>query len=301
MRPITFVLAPLLLALAQPLGAEPQPLKLSDGDRVVFVGSTIVERDQEYGFFETYLHQLFPAANFTFRNLGWSGDTVWGEARAEFGPPTDGYKRLVTEVIAAKPTLLLIAYGMNESFDGEAGLAKFVQQYNTLLNDLAKTNAKIWLIAPNRHEDLGRPLPDPTEHNKQLKAYTEAIANIASQRGYGFVSLYDLLPTDRPLTDNGIHFTQVGYATFGGLLAGKLAGVPTPTITDPTGFVQVRKLINQKNREYFHRWRPQNDTYIFLFRKNEQGQNAVEIPQFDPIVAKLEAQIADLIKTRRWK
>src|SRR5947199_4331517 len=147
-----------LLAFAPPLIAEPEPLKLADGDRVVFVGSTIVERDQEYGFFETYLHQLFPAANFNYRTLGWSGDTVWGGARAEFGPPTDGYKRLVTEVTAAKPTVLLIAYGMNESFDGEAGLAKFVQQYNTLLNDLAKTNAKIWLIGPNRHEDLGRPL-----------------------------------------------------------------------------------------------------------------------------------------------
>jgi lysophospholipase L1-like esterase len=289
-----------LVALAPPVIAEPEPLRLTDDDRVVFVGSTIVERDQEYGFFETYLHQLFPTANFTYRNFGWSGDTVWGEARAEFGPPEDGYKRLVSEVTSARPTVLLIAYGMNESFEGEAGLAKFAQQYNTLLNDLTKTDAKIWLIGPNRHEDLGRPLPDPVEHNKQLKAYSDAIAGIAAQRRCGFVSLYDLLPADRALTDNGIHFTQVGYATFGAMLASKLAGTATPTINDPTGFVQIRKLVNQKNREYFYRWRPQNDTYIYLFRKHEQGQNAVEIPQFDPIVAKLEAQIADVIKSRGW-
>src|SRR5205823_2738418 len=109
----------------------------------------------------------------------------------------------------------------------------------TLLNDLSKTNAKIWLIGPNRHEDLGRPLPDPAEHNKQLKAYSDAIAAVASQRGCGFVSLYDLLSSDRTLTDNGIHFTQVGHATVGALLAGKLAAVPAPIITDPMGFMQV--------------------------------------------------------------
>ena len=47
----------------------------------------------------------------------------------------------------------------------------------------------------------------------------------------------------------------------------------------------------EKNRLYFHRWRPENETYIFGFRKKEQGQNAVEIPQFDPLVAAKEAEI----------
>jgi hypothetical protein len=35
-------------------------------------------------------------------------------------------------------------------------------------------------------------------------------------------------------------------------------------------------------------------TYLFGFRKHEQGQNAREIPQFDPLVAKQEAEIARL-------
>ena len=47
----------------------------------------------------------------------------------------------------------------------------------------------------------------------------------------------------------------------------------------------VRATINAKNELYFHRWRPQNVTYLFGFRKHEQGNNAVEIPQFDPLVA----------------
>ena len=39
-----------------------------------------------------------------------------------------------------------------------------------------------------------------------------------------------------------------------------------------------------KNELFFHRWRPANSTYLFGFRKHEQGQNAKEIPEFDPLI-----------------
>src|SRR5439155_6089598 len=42
---------------------------------------------------------------------------------------------------------------------------------------------------------------------------------------------------------------------------------------------KLRQTIIDKNRLYFYRWRPQNETYLFGFRKQEQGQNAREIPQ----------------------
>ena len=45
----------------------------------------------------------------------------------------------------------------------------------------------------------------------------------------------------------------------------------------------LRQTIVKKNELFFHRWRPQNNTYLFLFRKHEQGQNAKEIPEFDPL------------------
>jgi hypothetical protein len=59
---------------------------------------------------------------------------------------------------------------------------------------------------------------------------------------------------------------------------------------------QIRQLVKRKNELFFHRWRPQNETYLFGFRKHEQGNNAVEIPQFDPLVAEIEAQIDTLKK-----
>ena len=58
-----------------------------DGDRVVFLGSAFIERLQNTGYLETMLTAAIPSKNITFRNLGWSGDTVWGDARAPLRQP----------------------------------------------------------------------------------------------------------------------------------------------------------------------------------------------------------------------
>jgi len=50
----------------------------------------------------------------------------------------------------------------------------------------------------------------------------------------------------------------------------------------------------KKNEMFFHRWRPANWTYLFGFRKHEQGQNAGEIPQFDPLIKEWEERIRKL-------
>ena len=57
---------------------------------------------------------------------------------------------------------------------------------------------------------------------------------------------------------------------------------------------ELRQAIIEKNRLYFHRWRPQNETYLFGFRKHEQGQTAAEVPKFDPLIEELETKIAKL-------
>jgi lysophospholipase L1-like esterase len=361
-----------------------QPFTLADGDRVVLIGSTFIEREQSHGYWETALTRRFPRSPVFFRNLGWSGDTVWGHARAGFGSQVDGFKHLKEHVLALKPTVLIVGYGTNESFDGATGLPRFVAGLETLLETLAPTRARLVLLSPLRQEDLGRPLPDPAKHNKDLRLYADAIRDVAKKRGAFFVDLFDLVPDGTkstppmPLTDYGIHLTPWGYwksapalerglglgeATWqvtlrvGGRTAraegaevkvlqsrpleftvtdellplppapgtvaapsdrtirvrGLALGHYTLTIdgqevaTAPAAawaagiaisrgpeFEQaekLRKAIVAKNEQYFHRWRPQNETYLFGFRKGEQGRNAVEIPQFDPFIQKLEAEI----------
>lgn len=58
---------------------------------------------------------------------------------------------------------------------------------------------------------------------------------------------------------------------------------------------QLRETIKKKNALFFHQWRPQNETYIRGFRKHEQGQNAADLPKFDPFIESEEMKI-DLLK-----
>src|SRR5436309_3177642 len=114
----------LLLALLHPAAyaaGSPQRVEaadrfeLRDGDRVVRIGNTLVEREQSYGYWETLLTLHHPDRKVIFRNLGWSGDTVWGEARAGFGTVDHGFKQLIDGVKGLKPTVLFVCYGTNES------------------------------------------------------------------------------------------------------------------------------------------------------------------------------------------
>ena len=57
---------------------------------------------------------------------------------------------------------------------------------------------------------------------------------------------------------------------------------------------QLQEAIVRKNQLFFYRWRPANYTYLFGFRKREQGNNAKEIPEFDPLIATAEKHIDEL-------
>ena len=398
--PVNRSIVPLGVAMAIVIGQASatigQSFQLLDGDRVVLIGGTMIERDQSTGYLEARLTLRHPDRSITFRNLGWSGDTVEGISRAGFGPPADGYKHLVDHVLALKPTVILLGYGANEAFEGAAGLPRFLQDLDKLLKAIEPTRARLVFLSPTRQEDLGPPLPDPTRHNAELVLYGAALKAEAEKRGTMFVDLFGLLPDGsratprRPLTNNGLHFTPYGYwraaeavekalvppgrisevggspgglepvsvsigdfmTEFSGLeeipagvrfrLLDEMLPTPPPPADDHNGSRQsrvfafsglkpgrhalkvdgkpvvsvdaeawkkgvaitrgpefdqseaLRSAIVAKNELYFHRWRPQNETYLFGFRKHEQGQNAREIPQFDPLVAAKEAEIARL-------
>jgi lysophospholipase L1-like esterase len=368
--------------------------ELKDGDRVVLIGDTLIERDQQFGYLETVLTAKGPRMNITFRNLGWSGDNVRGASRSGFGPEAEGTRLLKEQVVALKPTVVIVGYGMADSFEGEAGLPRFVEGLTALVDVIEQSGARVVLLSPIAHEDRGRPLPDPTPHNKDLMKYAVAIGEIAKARKAAFVDLFEYTylnvlarQKDRKLikpfmTDDGIHLNELGsYAlslfaadglgarpfernggpiviedgkvveargtTVSGLVATPdgvrfelldeclpypllppeitntyfrrfyISGLKpgryvlkadghaavaanaeewkdSVVVTKGPEFDQVdalRRVINEKNRLYFYRWRPQNETYLFGFRKHEQGNNAREVPLFDPLVEEKEKEI----------
>jgi lysophospholipase L1-like esterase len=295
MRPSLIV--PLLLSMlfvAQRVFAGEKPLTLPDNPRVAFIGNTLVERDAEQGYFETRLILAFPEKEIVFRNLGWSGDTVRGEARAGFGQPVDGFNRLTKHVAELRPNVIFLNYGLNESYAGPAGLPAFQSDLSKLLDVLTTDGAAVVLFSIMAQENLGPPLPDPEAQNQNIRLYNAALARAASQRGLRYVDLYDVpvafakANPGRHFTSNEIHPTPAGSAFMAGQMARRL-GLPDRPWNERAE--RVRRLTIEKNRLYFHRWRPQNETYIFGFRKKEQGRNAVEIPQFDPLVGGKEAEI----------
>lgn len=61
----------------------------------------------------------------------------------------------------------------------------------------------------------------------------------------------------------------------------------------------LRRAVVRKNELHFHQWRPQNQTYLFGFRKHEQGRNAAEIERFDRLIREAEEEI-NRLKRPRW-
>ena len=393
------VLLACVIGAALPLcaGAEDEPkVPFRDSERIALIGNEFFDKEQDQSYIETALTTRFPDKNLVLRNLGYSGDTVRGDARAlcagwaNFGPADQGFERLRKQVRDARPTLIFVAYGMNESFEGAKGLSHFREGYVRLLNMLeSETKARIVLVTPIMHEQLPPPLPDASGHNKDLALYSDAIRELAAERHDAVVDLFDAMSRTHqqngrePLTRDGIHLTAYGYWHIANLferLLGygprewrievnaktgqhsatgvKLSDVKTaeglrftaqdqilPLAPSPTGEIdlsvarvlkvtglapahyvlrcddaeiaaadatqwgagvplkggpdakqeeQLRKLVIAKNAEYFNFWRPENDTYIFGYRKHEQGQNGVEVPRFVPLVEQKDAEIARL-------
>jgi hypothetical protein len=160
----------------------PSPLNLKDGDRVVLIGDTLIERDQQYGYLETVITLAHPDKNITFRNLGWSGDTVRGLSRAGFDPPEAGFRELAKQLTVARPSVVIVGYGMADSFVGKEGLSRFINGLEALLDLISTMKARVVLLSPIAHEDLGRPLPDPAVHNRDLRLYRDAIRDVARHR-----------------------------------------------------------------------------------------------------------------------
>ena len=151
-----------------------------------------VERMQAHGYLEMLL-TVGHSGRVTFRNLGWSGDTVFGDARAVFGKRQDGFKRLVGDVTAAKPTVIIVAYGANEAHAGKAGLPEFEQGAARLFDSLKPTGARFIVLLPYLYgEGLARPSVI-ADFNAKLSLYRQSMRRLAHGRGYPVLDLEEVL------------------------------------------------------------------------------------------------------------
>ena len=220
------------------------------GERVVFIGNGLAERDVYYSRMETELHLRYPAQQLVVRNMGRSGDTPafrphparksqWAfpggekfhpELALHFGtgffPTPDQWLTYL------QADTILAFFGYNESFDGPERAANFETELDafakhTLSKAYNGTAApRLVLVSPIAFENLSakRDLPDGKKENASLELYTAAMERVAKANGLTFVDLFH--PTlasyakrTLPFTINGFAPTDAAYAEIGALLA----------------------------------------------------------------------------------
>lgn len=280
----------------------PRSFTFKDGDRLVLIGNTVFEREQRYGAFEPRLGLALGDTKVSVRNLAWSADTVFGHARSYFGPPEEGLQRLAGHIEMLKPTVAMLCYGSELAFERLSGLPDFLTGYRGLIEIVrAKSpGVRIIIVAPPPLETLRPPLPDLEAENKNLSSLRDALHTFAIAQNAYFIDAFELMgglpkrsgPVSKPLTENGVHYTREGYEKLAAKLVEGL-GLHVPAAPAPA-LENLRRAVIAKDTLFFNRWRPHNETYLFGFRKHEQGQNAKEIPMFDPLIAQGDENIQKL-------
>ena len=280
----------------------PRSFTFKDGDRLVLIGNTVFEREQRYGAFEPRLGLALGDTKVSVRNLAWSADTVFGHARSYFGPPEEGLQRLAGHIEMLKPTVAMLCYGSELAFERLSGLPDFLTGYRGLIEIVrAKSpGVRIIIVAPPPLETLRPPLPDLEAENKNLSSLRDALHTFAIAQNAYFIDAFELMgglpkrsgPVSKPLTENGVHYTREGYEKLAAKLIEGL-GLRVPAAPAPA-LENLRRAVIAKDTLFFNRWRPHNETYLFGFRKHEQGQNAKEIPMFDPLIAQGDENIQKL-------
>ena len=254
---------------------------LKPNDRVAIVGGTFAERMQSSGSFEAELQCRRPEWKLSFRNLGWSGDDVHGIARKRFDGPEDGFQRLLRDVQTADPTVVLVTYGFAEASDGQSAVARFEPGLLRLIDELVKQKRRIILLTP-----VAMPGFRVEGYHQLISECRSIIQRVGSERKLPVVAI-EWAPSDSSLTEDRLLPNSRGYAEYAAIAADSLVG--GGPCEKPR--VKLRELVSRKNQLFFHRYRPQNETYLFLFRKHEQGNNASEIPQFDPLIRSADEAI----------
>ncbi|MEM8669669.1 MAG: GDSL-type esterase/lipase family protein [Planctomycetota bacterium] len=253
---------------------------LRPGDRVALLGGTWVERAQIDGSIEAEWQARRPDWKLSVRNLGWSGDDVHGLARKRFDSPEDGFQRLLQDIETADPTVVLVAYGFSEASNGRESVERFESGLRRLVKAIQGQQRRIVLMTP-----FAMPGYRVKEYDRWMRQCRQIVAGVAGELDVELLSI-DWMPTDEELTKDRLLPNAAGFAALANPIAERMVGGKDATPNDA-----LKQLIVSKNQLFFHRYRPQNETYLFLFRKHEQGNNAVEIPQFDPLIRQSDERI----------
>jgi len=258
MKKITTLLV-LSLALALNTRAQTiQPFKA--GDRIAFVGNSITDGGHYHSYIWLYYMTHFPAMRITCFNAGIGGDAV-----------NQIYDRFDADVLAKKPNVLTLTWGMNDSGyfewfrkDAQEFMDKRLEQtFKTygLLEDKLKQRPDIRKIII-----LGTPYDETTKSNpknlypKKSNQFSRIInfqEEAAKKNGWSIVdfyhpvtainlreqakdSLFSLTPNDRVHPDNDGHLVMA-------YLFLKAQGLANKPVADISVSAKSKKILKAEN------------------------------------------------------
>ncbi|MBM4013994.1 MAG: hypothetical protein FJ293_03390, partial [Planctomycetes bacterium] len=290
---VSSTLAALLFATESLPAQEPPRSLLRKGDRIALIGGAMVERLQHDGWFEASLHASLPDHELVVRNLGFSADTLTVRQRtASFGSPDEWLTRVGA-------TLVVAAFGFNESFAGSAGLPQFRHDLTLFLDHLAalscggNTPPRVVLVSPIAFEPQAEPLrPDAAAMNAQLASYAGAVRELATARGVPFVDAFAPMArayaaSTAPLTLNGIHLNDAGNRVLTDVLVAALAGRTAPPPVAP-----LLERTREKALLWFNRYQATDGYNVYGGRSSLSYDGVTNFTVLQREMEILDAQVA---------
>ena len=272
-RPLLFAGVLLMLTAC----SRDADIELQEGDRIALIGNSLAERMQHDGWLETYLQATHPDHNFVIRNLGYSGDQVHYRPRAH-----QGFGESDTHLAKMKANVIFSFFGYNESFNDKP--EEFKDQLRAFINHTRKQKydsvnvPRVVLFSPIAHENLeDKNLPDGSENNRRLAAYTKAMAEVAEEMDVMFVDLFDATrkmyeTSDRRLTINGIHLNEEGNRQVALYFTESVLGHELDM--EQRQLDSLRSAVVEKNTYWFRKYRTVSGNDVWGTRSSQDGNLA---------------------------
>ena len=206
-----------LVAMASRAAAAADPVTLAKGDRVVFFGDSITQGAVGPKGYITVLGKLLaekhPELSVELIGAGISGHKV-----------PDLQKRIDRDVLAKKPTIVVIYIGINDVWHGQKDPARgtlpepYAAGLKEIIGKLQKAGSRVLLCTPSvigEKQDGANPL------DAKLDQYAELSRQVAAETSVPVCDLrkafVEYLKTNNPknadrgiLTGDGVHLNEAG-------------------------------------------------------------------------------------------
>lgn len=161
--------------------AAPKGFFFHDGDRAMILGDSITEQKAYSTMIESYVLSRYPTWNITFRNTGWSGDTMGLRTR---GGLDAGFKR---DLAPLNPTAVTIDFGMNDARAGEGGYEPYLANARTLAGKFKALGTRVIFVSPSPEEKYEAGAPAGSAYNNLLLKYSDGLKGVAAKTSNAYI------------------------------------------------------------------------------------------------------------------